>query len=228
MTDTVVVANGTRRTSREPIVLLAIGASLLAWSGVRPADRTTWVLEVFPILIGVPILIATARRFPLTPLLYRLILLHAAILMLGGHYTYAKVPLGFWMEELFGFTRNHYDRIGHFMQGFVPAMLAREVLLRKSPLRRGKWLFFLVICVCALVTVSYEFIEWWSALIGGASADAFLGTQGDPWDTQWDMCLAITGAIAAQVTLPRVHDRALTMLLDGPARAVVGNCTSWR
>jgi putative membrane protein len=207
------VRDSARVRSREPLLLLLTGAVLLAWSGVRPADRTTWVLEVFPIVIGIPILIATARRFPLTPLLYRLILLHAAILMLGGHYTYAKVPLGFWLQDAFGFTRNHYDRIGHFMQGFVPAMLAREVLLRKSPLARGGWLFFLVICVCALVTVSYEFIEWWSALIGGASADAFLGTQGDPWDTQWDMFLALIGAIAAQLTLARVQDRELQALL---------------
>ena len=217
MTDSVGLRDPEIPTSKEPLILLVIGAVLLVWSGMRPADRTTWVLEVFPIFIGVPILIATARRFPLTPLVYRLILLHAAILMLGGHYTYAKVPLGFWLQDLFGFTRNHYDRIGHFMQGLVPALLAREVLLRKTPLARGGWLFFLVICVCALVTVSYEFIEWWSALIGGASADAFLGTQGDPWDTQWDMFLAITGAIAAQLTLAGVQDRELKAVSKGPA-----------
>lgn len=213
MTSSVGLRTEARTRSKEPLVLFCVGAILLAWSAVGPADRTTWVLEVFPIFIAVPILFASARRFPLTPLLYRLILLHAAILMLGGHYTYAKVPLGFWLQDLFGFTRNHYDRIGHFMQGFVPALLAREVLLRKSPLERGGWLFFLVICVCALVTVSYEFIEWWSALVGGASADAFLGTQGDPWDTQWDMFLAITGAIAAQLALARVQDRQLGVLM---------------
>ena len=172
----------------------------------------TWLLEVAPILLGAPILIATYRRFPLTPLLYRLLFLHALILMVGGHYTYAKVPLGFWVQDLLGLARNHYDRLGHFAQGFVPAILAREVLLRKTPLRRGGWLFFLVTCVCLAFSATYEFIEWWSAVLGGSAADAFLGTQGDVWDTQWDMFLALVGALTAQITLSRVHDRQLATL----------------
>jgi putative membrane protein len=194
---------------REPLVLLLVGTGLLVWSAVNPYDRTTWILETLPIFLAVPILLWTASRFPLTPLAYRLIFVHVLILLLGGHYTYARVPLGFWMQGLFGFNRNHYDRIGHFAQGFVPAILAREILLRKTPLVRGPWLFFLVACVCLAVSVSYEFIEWWSAVIGGSAADAFLGTQGDPWDTQWDMLLALIGALTSQTLLSHVHDRQL-------------------
>ncbi len=167
------------------------------------------MLEVFPIFIAVPILIVTARRFPLTPLVYRLIFVHALILMVGGHYTYAKVPLGFWMEHVLHLTRNNYDRIGHFAQGFVPAIIAREVLLRRTPVPRGKWLFFLVTCVCLAISACYEFIEWGTAVIGGSSADAFLGTQGDVWDTQWDMFTALIGAIVGQLLLAGVHDRQL-------------------
>jgi len=196
-------------SARDPIVLLVVGTALLVWSGVAPADRTTWILEVFPIFIAVPLLAATFRRFPLTPLVYRLIFVHALILMLGGHYTYAKVPLGFWMQEIFGFSRNHYDRIGHFAQGFVPAIIAREVLIRRSPLKGGRWLFFIVLCVCLAISACYEFIEWWSALIGGNAADAFLGTQGDPFDTQADMFMALVGACTAQLLLARVHDRQI-------------------
>jgi putative membrane protein len=162
-----------------------------------------------PVLLGAPILIATYGRFPLTPLLYRLLFLHAAILMLGGHYTYAQVPLGFWAQDLLHLTRNHYDRLGHFAQGFVPAILAREILLRQSPLRPGKWLFFVVVCVCLAFSAFYELIEWWTALIMGQAAEAFLGTQGDVWDTQWDMSLALVGAVTAQLLLSRAHDRAL-------------------
>jgi putative membrane protein len=166
-------------------------------------------MEVFPIFLGVPLLIATWRRFPLTPLVYGLLFVHALILMLGGHYTYARVPLGFWVQDLFDLGRNHYDRLGHFAQGFVPAMLTREILLRRTPLRQGGWLFFLVTCVCLAFSACYEFIEWWAAVIGGSAADAFLGTQGDVWDTQWDMFLALIGAIAAQLLLSRLHDRQL-------------------
>jgi putative membrane protein len=197
---------------REPLVLLGVGLALLAWSGLAPHDRFTWFLEVAPILIGVPVLIATRRRFPLTPLAYRLIFVHALILMAGGHYTYAEVPLGYWVKDALGLARNHYDRLGHFAQGFVPAIVAREVLLRRSPLQRGKWLFFLVTCVCLAVSASYELIEWLAALLGGSSADAFLGTQGDVWDTQWDMFTALVGALTALVTLSRVHDRQLAKL----------------
>jgi putative membrane protein len=204
------------RSAREPLILLALAAAALIVSGIHPYDRTTWVLEVAPILIGAPILIATYRRFPLTLLLYRLLFLHALILMLGGHYTYARVPLGFWVRDLMGFARNHYDRLGHFAQGFVPAILAREVLLRRTPLRPGGWLFFLVTCVCLAFSATYEFIEWWSAVLGGSAADAFLGTQGDVWDTQWDMFLALVGAVTAQLTLARVHDRELEPLHAAP------------
>jgi putative membrane protein len=208
--------------SREPVALLGAGAALLVWSGITPADRTTWILEVFPIFIAMPLLLATARRFPLTPLAYRLIFVHALILMLGGHYTYAQVPLGFWMQRVFGFTRNHYDRIGHLAQGFVPAIVAREILIRRSPLRAGKWLFFVVLSVCLAISACYELIEWWSALIGGSAADAFLGTQGDPFDTQADMFMALIGAIAAQVLLARVHDRQIagTATLSRPITGV--------
>ncbi len=196
----------------EPILLLVLTLVVLVVSGIGPYDRLTWVLEVFPVLLAIPILLITARRFPLTPLAYRLIFLHAVVLMIGGHYTYSRVPIGNWVQDLFGLARNHYDRLGHFTQGFVPAILAREILLRRSPLVRGKWLFFLVVSVCLAISATYEFIEWWSALLGGAASDAFLGTQGDPWDTQWDMFLAFVGAVTAQLLLGRAHDRQLAML----------------
>jgi putative membrane protein len=191
----------------EKKMLLALGFIALVVSGVQPYDRTTWILEVMPVLLGVPILILTFRRFPLTPLVYRLIFIHALILMLGGHYTYARVPLGFWVQDLLDLSRNHYDRVGHLAQGFIPAILTREILLRCTPLRRGGWLFFLVTAACLAISACYEFIEWWAALIGGEAADSFLGTQGDVWDTQWDMFLATIGAIMAQVLLSGVHDR---------------------
>jgi putative membrane protein len=197
---------------REPAVLLGVGLVALGLSGLAPYERGTWVLEIFPILIAVPILIVTARRFPLTPLVYRLIFLHALVLMLGGHYTYARVPLGVWMQDVFGFARNHYDRIGHFVQGFVPAVVTREILLRRSPLQRGGWLFFLVTCVCLAISAMYEFIEWGTAVLGGQAADAFLGTQGDVWDTQWDMSLALIGALVAQLTLAQLHQQQVERL----------------
>ena len=199
-------------SGREPRVLLVVGAIALAVSGVAPHDRLTWLLEVAPILIAVPVLIATARRFPLTPLAYRLIFLHALILMLGGHYTYAEVPLGDWVADALGLARNPYDRLGHLAQGFVPAIVVREILIRRSPLRPGKWLAFLVVCVCLAISAAYELVEWWSALIGGESADAFLGTQGDQWDTQWDMFTALVGAVAALLLLGRYHDRQIARL----------------
>ena len=196
--------------SRYEILLLALVLAVLLWSGVSPADRFTWLMEVFPVLIAVPVLVATHNRFRFTPLVYTLIAIHACILMVGGKYTYAEVPLGFWMERTFGFARNHYDRIGHFAQGFVPALVAREILSRTSPLRGSRWLPFLVVCFCLAFSAFYEFIEWWTALAKGASADAFLGTQGDPWDTQWDMFYALVGAITGLVLLTRVHDRQLS------------------
>jgi putative membrane protein len=167
---------------------------------------------VAPVLLAAPVLIATARRFPLTHLVYILIAIHALILILGGHYTYAKVPLGYWLQDLFDFARNPYDRIGHLAQGFVPAMIAREILLRVTPLRRGGWLFFIVSSICLAISACYEFIEWGAAIIGGGSAEAFLGMQGDVWDTQWDMFLALCGALSAQLLLARAHDRALARL----------------
>jgi len=196
-------------TGREPLLLLIVAAVLLVLSGIGPHDRTTWWLEVAPILIAVPILGATARRFPLTPLAYRLIFVHALVLMLGAHYTYAEVPVGFWMKRALGLARNPYDRIGHLVQGFVPAIVAREVLIRRSPVKAGRWLTFLVLCVCLAISALYELVEWWAALLGGEGADAFLGTQGDQWDTQWDMFLALLGAAAALLLLSRLHDRQI-------------------
>jgi putative membrane protein len=198
-------------------VLLAAAAVLLVVSGISPKDRATWWMEVAPVLLAAPLLVLTAVRFPLTPLACRLIFVHACILMLGGHYTYAEVPLGFWVQDWLGLARNHYDRLGHFAQGFVPAILVREILLRRSPLRPGGWLLFLTTCVCLAISACYEFIEWWAALLGGEAADAFLGTQGDVWDTQWDMFLALLGAATAQIALGRVHDRAVAAL--APLRA---------
>ena len=195
--------------SKEPLILLGVLFVCLIISGINPWDRLTWWLEVAPILIGVPILILTYRRFTFSPLVYRLILLHALVLMIGGHWSYARVPFGFWAERVLPLTRNDYDRIGHFMQGFVPALIAREVLLRRTILRRGLWLFFLVTCVCLALSACYEFVEWWSAIIGGSAADAFLGTQGDVWDTQKDMLMALIGALLAQLTMARAHDRSM-------------------
>jgi putative membrane protein len=195
--------------------LLAAVLVVLVWSGIGPHDRFTWLLEVAPVLIGLPIVLLTARRFPLTPLSYALLALHAVILMVGGKYTYAQVPAGFWVQDLMGWSRNHYDRLGHFAQGFIPAMIAREVLLRTSPLRPGKWLLFLVTCFALALSATYELIEWWTAAVTGTAADAFLGTQGDVWDTQWDMMLAGIGAILAQITLAGVQERQLESLRSG-------------
>ncbi len=193
----------------EPLLLLgATGLALLA-SGIGPYDRITWLLEVAPVLVGAPILVATHGRFPLTPLLYRLLFVHALILMLGGHYTYARVPLGFWVQDLLDLSRNHYDRIGHLAQGFVPSILTREILLRLSPLRPGRWLFFLTTCVCLAISAFYELIEWWAALVWGGPAEIFLATQGDVWDTQADMFLALIGAMSGQLLLGRPHLRQL-------------------
>ncbi|MBK7827014.1 DUF2238 domain-containing protein [Nannocystis sp.] len=195
------------------VALLCAVALALTWSGVGPKDRTTWWLEVLPILIAAPLLLLTYRRFPLTTLVYALIAVHAVVLTIGAHYTYAEVPLGFWVRDLLDLGRNHYDRLGHFVQGFVPAMVVREILLRSTPLRRGGWLFFLTSAVCLAISAMYEFLEWASAVLGGSAADAFLGTQGDVWDTQWDMFMCLIGALVAQVTLARVQDR---QLLDVP------------
>ena len=205
----------TATANRLPFTLLALVLAVLAWSGVAPHARFTWVLEVAPVLIGVPVLLATGRRFPLTPLLYTLLAVHACILMVGGKYTYAEVPAGFWVSDALGLARNHYDRLGHFAQGFIPAILAREILVRTSPLRGSRWLPFVVVAFCLAFSAFYEMIEWWTAVLAGASSTAFLGTQGDVWDTQWDMFLALIGAVSALLVLARAHDRQLARLLPG-------------
>ena len=195
-----------------PGTLLAVVAVALVASGIHPYDRLTWLLEVLPVLIAAPLLVATRRSFPLTPLVYTLIAIHSLVLILGGHYTYARVPLGFWIQDWFDFARNHYDRIGHLMQGIGPAIVARELLIRTSPLAPGKWLFTIVVFTILGVSATYEFIEWAAALASEEAAAAFLGTQGDPWDTQWDMFLAGCGAIAAQFLFERLHDRQLAVV----------------
>lgn len=192
----------------ESALLVALAAVLL-WSGIAPHDRFTWFLEVAPVLIGVPVLIFLWPTLRFTRLVYTLLWIHAVILMVGGKYTYAEVPFGFWLQDLFGFARNHYDRIGHFAQGFIPAMLAREVFIRRSPLRGSRWLPFVVVCFCLAFSALYELIEFWTALASGEAAEAFLGTQGDVWDTQWDMQMALVGAIIALVTLSGRHDREI-------------------
>jgi putative membrane protein len=191
------------------IALLASLAAVLVWSGIAPHDRFTWFLEVAPVLIGVPILVYVWPTFRLTRLVCTLLWIHAIILVVGGKYTYAEVPLGFWLRDMFGFARNHYDRIGHFAQGFVPAMLAREILIRRSPLRGSRWLPFVAVCFCLAFSALYELIEFWTALSTGEAAEAFLGTQGDVWDTQWDMQMALLGAVVALATLSRTHDGEL-------------------
>ena len=186
--------------------------ALLALSAWRPHDLPTWGMEVAPVVVVLGVLWATRRRFPLTPLLLVLIFAHACVLMLGGHYSYARVPLGDWLREVCGLARNPYDGIGHFMQGFVPAVAARELLLRHTGLQRGVWLFVVVTGVCLGISALYELIEWGAALALGQGADEFLGTQGDPWDTQKDMALAWIGAMVAQWLLARRHDRQLAAL----------------
>lgn len=185
-------------------VLVALGVS-----GMTPYDRQVWLAEVMPVLIALPVLAATAQRFPLTPLCDALMAFFALILILGGAYTYARVPLGFWLQDVFELARNPYDRIGHFFQGVTPAILARELLLRTSPLRRGKWLFALITLSCLGISAAYELVEWASAVFWGDGSLDFLGTQGDVWDAQWDMFLALLGAISAQLLLGRWHDRQL-------------------
>ncbi len=212
MTDTKLLMK--RIQPRESVCLLMLTLLGLVASGIAPLDRATWWMEIAPVAIGIPILLLTHRRFPLTPLLYRLLTAHAFILMLGGHYTYANVPLGFWAQDLLDLSRNHYDRIGHFAQGFVPAILAREVLLRTSPLLPGRWLWVIALSLALAFSAFYELIEWWAAILLDSSADAFLGTQGDPWDTQWDMFLALCGATLALALLWRIHDIQLKTTLS--------------
>jgi putative membrane protein len=194
---------------RTELALLATVLVVILWSAWRPYDRFTWWLEVAPGLVGIVLLLATYRRFRFTTLCYTLIALHICVLCVGGHYTYARVPLFDWLRPLFAWQRNNYDRLGHFMQGFVPAIIAREVLLRFSVLARTHWLPFLVLSICLAISALYELIEWWTALLSGGAANDFLGTQGDVWDTQSDMLVALIGAIAALIFLSSVHNRAI-------------------
>jgi len=185
---------------------------VLFWSAIHPHDYFTWVLEVLPAILGLIILAATFRKFQFTTFIYWLILLHAIILMIGGHYTYAEVPVFNWLKDAFAMSRNNYDKLGHFAQGFVPAMIAREILIRKSPLHRGKLLSFIVICICLAVSALYELIEWWVAMATGTAADAFLGTQGDGWDTQSDIFFALIGAVTSLLLLSKAHDNAISKM----------------
>ncbi|MGH8104722.1 MAG: DUF2238 domain-containing protein [Arenimonas sp.] len=189
-------------------LLIFVCLALLV-SAIGALDPLTWFMEVVWVFIGVPLVIWRWKNFPLTKLLSCLLAFHALVLMYGGHYTYAETPLGLWARDAFDLSRNHYDRFGHLMQGFVPAILVRELLLRTSPLTRGVWLAVLVTCGCLAFSAFFEMIEWWAALIWGGAADAFLATQGDVWDTQWDMFLALCGAILSQLLLSRLHDRQL-------------------
>ncbi|EGW37634.1 DUF2238 domain-containing protein [Desulfosporosinus sp. OT] len=201
-----------RTTEPLHIGLLVIFALTLIWSVINPKDLFTWFLEVFPALIGLAVILLTYHRFRLTNLVYVLVLVHALILVIGGHYTYAEMPFFNWLRDNFHLARNYYDRLGHFAQGFVPAIICREVLLRKSPLKRGKLFSFLVICICLAISASYELIEWGVAEATGSAADAFLGTQGDVWDTQWDMFMALCGAVISLVSLGNFHDSVLKQM----------------
>ena len=192
------------------ITLMILAA--LTLSGIGPYDRLTWYLEIFPVAIALPVLYLTARRYRLTPMLYWLIGLHCLVLILGAHYTYARVPIGFWVQDVLDLSRNHYDRFGHFMQGFVPAIAVREILKRSSPVKDGGWLGFITVMICLAISAMYEFLEWWISIAVGVGADQFLATQGDVWDTHWDMFLAACGATIAVLTLSRRHDRALAKM----------------
>ncbi len=194
------------------IIWLVLFVGALVWSAIDPKDEFVWFLEALPAVIVLILLLWTAKRFPLTPLLYWLILVHAIILLVGAHYTYAEVPLFDWLRELTDGSRNNYDKLGHLAQGFVPAIAAREILLRLQVLQRKGWLGFVVVCICLAISAFYELIEWWVALLSGQSADAFLGTQGYVWDTQSDMWLALVGAVSALLLLSRYHNRQLAAL----------------
>ncbi|MGW0192730.1 DUF2238 domain-containing protein [Nonomuraea sp. NPDC003201] len=197
---------------RLPLVLAAVVLLALVVSGLRPYDRLTWLLETFWVIGGLPLLVVLWRRFPLTTLLCCLLAVHALVLIVGGHYTYARVPFGHWLQDVLALSRNPYDRVGHLVQGFVPAILVREVLARTSPLRGSAWLAPLTVCVCLAFSAFFEMLEWWSALAAGSAADAFLAVQGDQWDTQWDMACALIGAVTSLLLLSRLHDRQLARL----------------
>lgn len=195
-----------------PLVLVVVVASLLLWSGIHPYERSTWWMETAPIFIAAPVLFATAKRFPLTNLLYVLIAVHAVILLVGGAYTYARVPLGFWVQNAFHLSRNPYDKLGHFAQGFVPALVAREIFIRRGIVRKGAWPSVLAIAIALSVSLTYELIEWGAAVAMGQGADAFLGTQGDPWDTQSDMGMAFVGALVAMALFTRWQDTQIAAM----------------
>lgn len=195
--------------SPRPLAWSVLFGAVLLWSAIHPTDYSIWVMEVFPALVGFAVLAATRESFPLTPLAYGLVLIHCIILMVGGHYTYAEVPWFDWLWNVMGETRNNYDKIGHFAQGFIPAVLAREILIRLRVINGRGWLEFFVICFCLSLSAFYELIEWWVALVSEQSADAFLGTQGYVWDTQSDMGWALLGAILALLFLSALHDRQI-------------------
>ncbi len=194
------------KTARGLIIFVCLA---LAISAIGAFDALTWFLEVVWVFIGLPLIIWNWKKFPLSQLLCFALAIHALVLMYGGHYTYAETPLGLWAKDAFELSRNHYDRLGHFIQGFVPAVLVRELLLRTSPLQRGKWLAVLTTCACLAFSAFFELIEWWAALAWGGAADAFLATQGDVWDTQWDMFICLCGAIISQLVLAKWHDKQL-------------------
>jgi putative membrane protein len=194
------------------LLLLAATVAALVVSGLDPYDRATWLLEVLPVLVVIPLLYFTRRSYPLTTLLYVLVFVHALVLILGGAYTYARVPIGFTLQDLFGFERNPYDRVGHFLQGFVPAIAVREILVRGNYVRTPAMRNFITVCIVLAISACYEFVEWGAALAFGQGAHEFLGTQGDPWDTQWDMFMAVIGAVTALLVLSRLHDRQLAGL----------------
>ncbi|QSP93563.1 DUF2238 domain-containing protein [Marinobacter salinisoli] len=200
------------RVSVSGIVWAVIFLAVLMWSAIEPKDRVTWMLEVLPAVIGLCLVAWCVVRFPLTPLVYWLILIHAVILMVGGHYTYAEVPLFDWFRDWFGWQRNNYDKLGHFAQGFVPALIARELVIRFDVFHGRGWMSFFVVCFCLALSAFYELIEWWVALASDEAADAFLGTQGYVWDTQSDMAWALSGAVIALLVLARVHDQQLASL----------------
>ena len=193
-------------------IWLIIFFAVLIWSGINPKDQFTWLLEVLPALIGIIILTFTYNRFRLTTLTYILILIHSIILMVGGHYTYAEVPLFDWLKDVFELNRNNYDKVGHLAQGFIPAIIAREILIRKSIVPDKGWLNFIIICICLAISAFYELIEWWVAVLSGESAEAFLGTQGYVFDTQSDMFLALLGSVIALILLSRMHDKQLARI----------------
>ena len=200
------------RRAKVNLFQLLIFLGVLMWSGIKPYDTFTWMLEVAPAVIGAVVLVTTYKKFPLTPLTYWLVLIHAIILIIGGHYTYARVPFFNWLKDIFELERNNYDKLGHFVQGFTPAVIAREILLRKSVVSKGKWLFFIVISICMAISAFYELLEWWVALATGTGSNEFLGTQGYIWDTQSDMFYCLIGAFLSLIFFRKLHDRELEII----------------